>query len=169
MKKTGTIKYNLSHESYVNKTGTIGCAVPVTPLSVFSKQEHVDLLKIIAVKGNEMRRDVTPQFLMVRLHLSKRELNSGIEKLMTIGCVDMINGTYALTSLGKEICEGLFAIEYAIATYNELEIRDEIRFLLPQGSIDLRTVIEICIREILRGLGRLSHFVIKRQHVFRPN
>ena len=45
-------------------------------LSVFSKQEHVDLLKIIAVKGNEMRSNVTPQFLMVRLHLSKRELNS---------------------------------------------------------------------------------------------
>lgn len=151
------------------KTGTTGCTVPLTTLSVFSKQEHVDLLKIIAVKGNEMKSNVTPQFLMVRLHLSKRELNSRIEKLMTIGCVDMINGTYTLTSLGKEICEGLFAIEYALATYNELEKRDEMRFLLPQRSTELRNVIQICTKKILRGLGRLSHFVIKQQHVFRLN
>ena len=77
---------------------------------------------------------------------------------MTIGCVDMINGTYTLTSLGKEICEGLFAIEYAIATYNELEIRDEIRFLLPQRSTELRSVIRNLHQENLERVGKIIAF-----------
>jgi hypothetical protein len=93
-------------------------------LNIFCKQEQVDLIKLIAKEGNETSHDVTPPFLINRLHLTRRELNSDIEKLMTTGCVDMINGTYALTRLGKEVYDALSAIETALKIRTDLERLD---------------------------------------------
>lgn len=110
----------------MDKISEPACSVCLATLSIFSKQEHIDLIKIIANQENEIRYDMTPQFVMNRLHLSTRELNSGIEKLMTSRCVDMINGRYTLTRLGNEIYNALCGIENAIDVRTELESIDRI-------------------------------------------
>jgi len=81
-------------------------------LKIFSNEEHMDLLKIIAddVGG---RQCSTPEFLSDKFDLNKRDFNSRIEKLMTLGLLDMINNHYCLTQLGKAIYDSLIMIENA--------------------------------------------------------
>lgn len=99
-----------------------------TTLNIFCKQEQIDLIKLIANERNGTRDDVTPLFLRNRLHLTRRELNSGIEKLLTMGCVDMIDGRYALTRLGKEIYDALSTIEDALKIRTDLDRLDRMEF-----------------------------------------
>jgi len=81
-------------------------------LRIFSDEEQIDLIKIIANDGG-WRQSSTPEFLRDKFDLSKKDLNSRIERLMTLGLVDMINDHYCLTQLGKEIYDSLIMIENA--------------------------------------------------------
>ena len=81
-------------------------------LKIFSNEKHLDLIKIIANDG-KWKQHSTPQFLSDKFDLNKRDLNSRIERLMTLGLVDMINNHYCLTQLGKEIYDSLIMIENA--------------------------------------------------------
>lgn len=124
-------------------------AIVDTTLNIFCKQEQVDLIKLIANERNETSDDVIPLFLMNRLHLTRRELNSGIEKLMTMGCVDMIDGRYALTRLGKEIYDALSTIEDALKIRTDLDRLDRMEF--SNGRISKVTQ-KISFSKILREL-----------------
>lgn len=81
-------------------------------LKIFSNEKHIDLIKIIANDGRGSQRS-TPEFLSVKFDLNKRDFNSRIERLMTLGLLDMINNHYCLTQLGKEIYDSLIMIENA--------------------------------------------------------
>ena len=81
-------------------------------LKIFSNEEHIDLIKIIANDGGG-RQHSTPEFLSDNFDLNKRDFNSRIERLMTLGLLDMINNHYCLTQLGKEIYDSLIMIENA--------------------------------------------------------
>ncbi len=83
-------------------------------LNVFSDEEQVDLFKAISNDGNNSGEILTPLFLMNKLGISRRGLNERIEKLLTLGLVDMINGVYSPTLLGKEIYCVLIKIEDTI-------------------------------------------------------
>ncbi len=85
-------------------------------LRIFSNEEHIDLIKIIANDGAWSQRS-TPEFLSDKFDLNKRVLNSRIERLMTLGLVDMINNHYCLTQLGKEIYNSLIMIENATKVF----------------------------------------------------
>jgi maltooligosyltrehalose synthase len=65
-------------------------------LKIFSDEEHVDLIKIIASDGGGRQRS-TPEFLSEKFDLNKRDFNSRIGRLMTLGLLDMINNHYCLT------------------------------------------------------------------------
>lgn len=132
-------------------------SVCIATLSIFSKEEHVDLIKIIANEGNEMSDDVTPQFLRNTLHLTTRELNSGIEKLMTIGSVEMIDGRYALTRLGKEIYDALCAIEHALEIRTDLDRMDNMESSNGRTQKDINKVAQkIRSSKTLRELVKQS-------------
>ena len=81
-------------------------------LKIFSNEEHIDIIKIIANDGGRRQRS-TPEFLSDNFDLNKRDFNSRIERLMTSGLLDMINNHYCLTQLGKEIYDSLLMIENA--------------------------------------------------------
>ena len=93
--------------------GTIDSNAVESILKIFSHEEHVLLMKTIA-NGVKWKQQSTPESLTDRFHLDKRDLNSKIEKLMTLGLVDMVNDHYCLTKLGKEIHDSLIMIEDAI-------------------------------------------------------
>lgn len=124
-------------------------AIVDTTLNIFCKQEQVDLIKLIANERNETSDDVIPLFLMKRLHLTRRELNSGIEKLMTMGCVDMIDGRYALTRLGKEIYDALSTIEDALKIRTDLDRLDRMEF---SNGLISKVIQKISFSKILREL-----------------
>jgi hypothetical protein len=88
-------------------------------LHEFSNQEQIRLLKEITIGRND--RVLTPLFLMKELNINKRDLNHRMEKLLTLGIVDMIDGAYIITSLGKVICNILISIEDAIKICNTTE------------------------------------------------
>jgi hypothetical protein len=81
-------------------------------LKIFSNEEYIDLIKIIANDGGGRQRS-TPEFLSDKFDLNKRDFNYRIERLMTLGLLDMINNHYCLTQLGKEIYDSLIMIENA--------------------------------------------------------
>ena len=81
-------------------------------LKIFSNEKHIDLIKIIANDGGGRQRS-TPEFLSNKFDLNKRDFNSRIERLMTLGLLDLINNHYCLTQLGKEIYDSLIMIENA--------------------------------------------------------
>lgn len=81
-------------------------------LKLFSNEEHIDLIKIIANEGGGRQRS-TPEMLIDKFDLNKRDFNSKIERLMTLGLLDMINNHYCLTHLGEEIYDSLIMIENA--------------------------------------------------------
>jgi len=92
--------------------GTINSDAFGSILKIFSNEKHIDLIKIIANDGR-WKQHSTPEFLSDKFDLNKRDLNSRIERLMTLGLVDMINNHYYLTQLGKEIYDSLILIENA--------------------------------------------------------
>ena len=81
-------------------------------LKIFSNEENIDFIKMIANDGGGRQRS-TPEFLIDKFDLNKKDFNSRIERLMTLGLVDMINNHYCLTQLGKEIYDSLIMIENA--------------------------------------------------------
>jgi predicted transcriptional regulator len=81
-------------------------------LKIFSNEEHIDLIKIIANDGGRRQRS-TPEFLSDKFDLNKRDFNSRIERLMNLGLLEMINNHYCLTQLGKAIYDSLIMIENA--------------------------------------------------------
>ena len=83
-------------------------------LNVFSDEEQVDLFKAISNDRDNSSEITTPLFLMNKLGISRRGLNERIEKLLTLGLIDMINGVYTPTLLGKEIYCVLIKIEVAV-------------------------------------------------------
>jgi Mn-dependent DtxR family transcriptional regulator len=90
-----------------SNTDTVGSI-----LKIFSNEEHINLIKIIANDGRG-RQHSTPEYLSGKFDLNKREFNSRIERLMALGLLDMINNHYCLTQLGKEIYDSLIRIENA--------------------------------------------------------
>ena len=93
--------------------GTPNSDTVTSILKIFSNEEQIDLIKIIANDGGGRQRS-TPEFLSDKFDLNKRDFNSRIERLMTLGLLDMINNHYCLTQLGKEIYDSLIMIEDAI-------------------------------------------------------
>lgn len=65
-------------------------------LKIFSNEEQLDIIKIIANDGGGRQRS-TLEFLSEKFDLNKRDFNSRIERLMTSGLLDMINNHYCLT------------------------------------------------------------------------
>jgi Mn-dependent DtxR family transcriptional regulator len=92
--------------------GTANFDIVGSILKIFSNEEQIDLIKIIANNGGG-RQFSTPEFLSRKFDLNKRDFNSRIERLMNLGLVDMINNHYCLTQLGKEIYDSLIMIENA--------------------------------------------------------
>jgi predicted transcriptional regulator len=74
--------------------------------------EQFALLKVISADRND--HGLTPGFLMGALKINKRDLNSRMEKLFTLGIVDMVGGVYMITPFGKEILNTLIIIEDAM-------------------------------------------------------
>ena len=51
-------------------------------LRIFSSEEHIDLLKVISNDGRS-KQHPTPELLSYKFDLSRRDLNSRIEIMMT--------------------------------------------------------------------------------------
>lgn len=82
-------------------------------LHAISKEEQLDLIKLIANERNEANMVLTPFAIRRMLNITKRELDTAIEKLMTLSLVDMVGDGYSLTKLGKDVYEVLTVIEVA--------------------------------------------------------
>jgi Mn-dependent DtxR family transcriptional regulator len=90
-------------------------------LNIFSDERYIDLLKIIANEGYQLR---TPDFIRKKLNVTKKDLNGMMGRLVPLGIVDMINDQYELTRQGKEIFESLMMIEDATKIYYRLDAVD---------------------------------------------
>ena len=90
-------------------------------LNEFSNEEQFTLLKVIALDKNDTTRVPTPSFLIKALKINNRELNQRMEKLLTLGMVDMVYGKYVITRFGKEVSNTLIMIEDAIKTLSTTE------------------------------------------------
>lgn len=82
-------------------------------LHAISKEEQLDLIKLIAHERNEANMALTPFAIRKMLNITKRELDTSLEKLMTLSLVDMVGDGYSLTKLGKDVYEVLKVIEVA--------------------------------------------------------
>ncbi|HEX9318562.1 MAG TPA: hypothetical protein VF884_06470 [Nitrososphaeraceae archaeon] len=86
-------------------------------LLAVSKEEQLDLIKLMA---NDLNVALTPLNIMRVLNITKRELDTAIEKLMTLSLVDMMGDGYSLTRLGKDVYEVLSVIEVATKLSSKL-------------------------------------------------
>lgn len=103
-------------------------------LDVFSDAEQIKLLKAIATERNNRDNIYTPLFLMNKLNLSRRDLDRRMEKLITLGVVDMINGIYSITQFGKDIHEALIIVEDAIKLDSRFSSVDRTKFANDIGN-----------------------------------
>ena len=83
-------------------------------LDIFSDDRYIELMKIIANEGDQLR---TPDFIRKQLNVTKKSLDTMMGRLVPLGIVDMINDQYELTRQGKEIFESLMMIEDATKIY----------------------------------------------------
>ena len=90
-------------------------------LNIFSDERYIQLLKIIAKDGHQIR---TPDFIRKKLNVTKKDLNAMMGRLVPLGIIDMINDQYELTRQGKEIFESLMMIEDATKIYYRLDAVD---------------------------------------------
>jgi len=90
-------------------------------LNIFSDERYIELLKIIAKDGHQIR---TPDFIRKKLNVTKKDLNAMMGRLVPLGIIDMINDQYKLTRQGKEIFESLMMIEDATKIYYRLNSID---------------------------------------------
>jgi Mn-dependent DtxR family transcriptional regulator len=90
-------------------------------LNIFSDERYIELLKIIANEGHQLR---TPDFIRKQLNVTKTALDAMMGRLVPLGIVDMINDQYELTRQGKEIFESLMMIEDATKIYYKLDAVD---------------------------------------------
>src|SRR6266540_1803557 len=86
-------------------------------LLAVSKEEQLDLIKLMV---NDLNVALTPLNIMRVLNITKRELDTAIEKLMTLSLVDMMGDGYSLTRLGKDVYEVLSVIEVATKLSSKL-------------------------------------------------
>ena len=91
-------------------------------LDIFSDDRYIELMKIIANEGHQLR---TPDFIRKQLNVTKKSLDTMMGRLVPLGIVDMINDQYELTRQGKEIFESLMMIEDATKIYYRLEGKRE--------------------------------------------
>ncbi len=89
-------------------------------LHAVCKEEQLDLIKLIANERKDLNVSLTPLNIMRVLNITKRELDTAIEKLMTLSLVDMMGGGYSLTRLGKDVYEVLSVIEVATKLSSKL-------------------------------------------------
>jgi predicted transcriptional regulator len=82
-------------------------------LHAISKEEQLDLIKLIANERYEANTALTPFAIRKILNITKRELDTSLEKLITLSLVDMVGEGYSLTKLGKDVYEVLTVIEVA--------------------------------------------------------
>ena len=90
-------------------------------LNIFSDERYIELLKIIAEEGHQLR---TPDFIRKKLNVTKKDLNTMMGQLVPLGIIDMINDQYELTRQGKEIFDSLMMIEDATKIYYRLDSVD---------------------------------------------
>jgi len=89
-------------------------------LHAVSKEEQLDLIKLMANERKDLNVALTPLNIMRVLNITKRELDTSIEKLMTLSLVDMMGNGYSLTRLGKDVYEVLSVIEVATKLSSKL-------------------------------------------------
>ena len=90
-------------------------------LDIFSDDRYIELMKIIANEGHQLR---TPDFIRKQLNVTKKSLDTMMGRLVPLGIVDMIIDQYELTRQGKEIFESLMMIEDATKIYYRLDAVD---------------------------------------------
>jgi len=124
-------------------------------LNIFSDERNIELLKIIANEGYQLR---TPDFIRKKLNVTKKDLNAIMGRLVPIGIVDMINDQYELTRQGKEIFESLMMIEDATKIYYRLDTVD-----ILEGKGDDEIVKLIDTMEFNKGLKQLIKQTITKR------
>jgi hypothetical protein len=124
-------------------------------LNIFSDERNIELLKIIANEGYQLR---TPDFIRKKLNVTKKDLNAIMGRLVPIGIVDMINDQYELTRQGKEIFESLMMIEDATKIYYRLDAVD-----ILEGKGDDEIVKLIDTMEFNKGLKQLIKQTITKK------
>ena len=124
-------------------------------LNIFSDERNIELLKIIANEGYQLR---TPDFIRKKLNVTKKDLNAIMGRLVPIGIVDMINDQYELTRQGKEIFESLMMIEDATKIYYRLDSVD-----ILEGKGDDEIVKLIDTMEFNKGLKQLIKQTITKK------
>ena len=124
-------------------------------LNIFSDERNIELLKIIANEGYQLR---TPDFIRKKLNVTKKDLNAIMGRLVPIGIVDMINDQYELTRQGKEIFESLMMIEDATKIYYRLDAVD-----ILEGKGDDEIVKLIDTMEFNKGLKQLIKQTITKR------
>ena len=124
-------------------------------LNIFSDERNIELLKIIANEGYQLR---TPDFIRKKLNVTKKDLNAIMGRMVPIGIVDMINDQYELTRQGKEIFESLMMIEDATKIYYRLDAVD-----ILEGKGDDEIVKLIDTMEFNKGLKQLIKQTITKR------
>ena len=128
-------------------------------LNIFSDERYIELLKIIAKEGHQLR---TPDFIRKKLNVTKKDLNAMMGRLVPLGIVDMINDQYELTRQGKEIFESLMMIEDATKIYYRLNAVD-----ILEGKGEEEIVKLIDTMEFNKGLRQLIKQTITKRS-FNP-
>ena len=128
-------------------------------LNIFSDERYIELLKIIANEGHQLR---TPDFIRNKQNVTKKELNAMMGRLVPLGIVDMINDQYELTRQGKEIFESLMLIEDATKIYYKLSAVD-----ILEGKGEEEIVKLIDTMEFNKGLRQLLKQTITKRS-FNP-
>jgi Mn-dependent DtxR family transcriptional regulator len=128
-------------------------------LNIFSDERYIELLKIIAKDGHQIR---TPDFIRKKLNVTKKDLNAMMGRLVPLGIVDMINDQYELTRQGKEIFESLTMIEDATKIYYRLDAVD-----ILEGKREEEILRLIDTMEFNKGLRQLIKQTITKRS-FNP-
>jgi predicted transcriptional regulator len=128
-------------------------------LNIFSDERNIDLLKIIAKEGQQIR---THDFIRKKLNVTKKDLNAIMGRLVPLGIVDMINDQYELTRQGEEIFESLTMIEDATKIYYRL---DAVDILEGKGEEEIVKLIDSM--EFNKGLRQLIKQTITKRR-FNP-
>ena len=124
-------------------------------LDIFSDDRYIELMKIIANEGHQLR---TPDFIRKQLNVTKKSLDIMMGRLVPLGIVDMINDQYELTRQGKEIFESLMMIEDATKIYYRLDAVD-----ISEGKQEEEILKLIDTMELNKGLRQLIKQTITKR------
>jgi predicted transcriptional regulator len=151
-------------------------------LNALSDKEALSIFKTVSL-GND---NVTSDFLMTKLKLTRKQYYSKMMALTKIGLIGRRKGKYFLTSLGKVICHFIIKFEDALNNYWKLKAIDSIQLSFPDryvskeefnkivGSlIDDRKIVDILLsveeesntKHHVSGLHGIGKTTLEKKHL----